>query len=280
MNEPEKNAVNTAADTPDDFTPPTEEELKYPRKVGVARFFELMGRDLWSFYKAGFLCLPAFAPGFAAVVLGIMMQQPLLCIVGGLVGGVIAGPVLCGLVDTILRALRDEPGYWWHTYRTAWKQNWKDSLIPGGMLGLFLGLWCYLLSALPNMEQEVPITVWICLLIGLVIAAGIVCYLFAQTALVALPLGQKMKNAGLFYIGFLPRSLAASLVTVVYWGLVLLYMPYTMPLTLVTGFWFPTVIAVQIIYPALDRAFQLEKTIQQRRDAELDAHLAQRTDDV
>ena len=46
---------------------------------------------------------------------------------GGLVGGMIAAPFLCGIFDTVLRALRDEPGYWWHTYRNAWKQNWRDA---------------------------------------------------------------------------------------------------------------------------------------------------------
>ena len=28
-----------------------------PRKVGLPRFFELLGRDLWAFYRASFLCL-------------------------------------------------------------------------------------------------------------------------------------------------------------------------------------------------------------------------------
>lgn len=32
------------------------------RKVGAARFFELLGRDLWPFYKASILCVLGFAP--------------------------------------------------------------------------------------------------------------------------------------------------------------------------------------------------------------------------
>ena len=43
------------------------------RKVGIARFFELLGRDLWSFYRASFLCCAAFLPGFAAVLFGLDM---------------------------------------------------------------------------------------------------------------------------------------------------------------------------------------------------------------
>ena len=33
--------------------------------------------------------------------------------------------------DTVLRALRDEAGYWWTTYRRAFRQNFKASILPG-----------------------------------------------------------------------------------------------------------------------------------------------------
>ena len=35
------------------------------------------------------------------------------------VGGLLAGPALAGMYDTVLRALRDEAGYWWVTYRLS-----------------------------------------------------------------------------------------------------------------------------------------------------------------
>lgn len=243
------------------------------RKVGVPRFFEILGRDLWPIYKASFLCLIGFAPGFAALVAGAMLQSLPLCLVGGLVGGLVAAPFFCGLCDTILRALRDEPGYWWHTYRRAWKQNWRESLIPGALFGFWAGLWCWLLATLPGMDG-VPTPVWLCLIVGVFFAIGFFSYVFAQIALVALPLKKMLKNAGYFFIGFLPRTLAATLVQGLYWGALLLYMPYTLPLTLVTGFWLPTIIALQILYPALDKVFHLESTINQRRDAEIESSLA------
>ena len=42
----------------------------------------------------------------------------------------IAAPQIVGLNDTILRTLRDEPGYWWETYRRTWKRNLKESCCP------------------------------------------------------------------------------------------------------------------------------------------------------
>lgn len=117
-NQPETNETPATGYTP------------VPRKVGLPRFFELLGRDLWAFYRASFLCLLGFLPGTALAVFGQMGGSALLTVLGGLLGGLIGGTFLSGMIDTTLRALRDEPGYWWHTYKRAWKQNWKQSLLP------------------------------------------------------------------------------------------------------------------------------------------------------
>ena len=45
--------------------------------------------------------------------------------------------------------------------------------------------------------------------------------------------------------------------------------PYTIPVVLILGFWLPCTLALQIIYPALDKAFHLEKTITARREDEI-----------
>lgn len=262
----------TAALTDDDTRPALQGT---PRKVGVARFFELMGRDLWSFYKASLLCCLGFVPAFLAVMFGILAGAVWISVLGGAVGGLIAAPFLCGMMDTVLRALRDEPGYWWHTYRNAWKQNWRDSLVPGALSGAVLGLWCWVLMALPNMES-VPTSVWVCMIVGGAVIVGFFTYVFAQLVLVNLPLSRLLRNGALFFLGFFPRTLAATLVQCIYWVPVLMYMPYTLPVLLVTGFWLPVVIALQILYPGLDRAFDLESTIRHRRDAELADIMAKR----
>lgn len=40
-------------------------------------------------------------------------------------------------------------------------------------------------------------------------------------------------------------------------------------MVLILGFWLPCTLALQIIYPALDKAFHLEKTITARREDEI-----------
>ena len=141
------------------------------RKVGIARFFELLGRDLWPLYKSGILCVLGFLPGTALAVFGMMAGSALLTVVGGVVGGLIGGPFLSGMIDTVLRALRDEPGYWWNTYKRAWKQNWRQSLVPGALLGLFVGSWAWMLRAQAE-SGNTSTALWVASFAGIFVCTG------------------------------------------------------------------------------------------------------------
>lgn len=141
------------------------------RKVGIARFFELLGRDLWPLYKSGILCVLGFLPGTALAVFGMMAGSALLTVVGGVVGGLVGGPFLSGMIDTVLRALRDEPGYWWNTYKRAWKQNWRQSLVPGALLGLFVGSWAWMLRAQAE-SGNTSTALWVASIAGIFVCTG------------------------------------------------------------------------------------------------------------
>ena len=83
-----------------------------PRKKGPARFFEILGRDLTSFYLAGLLALVSALPFVFGVWFAVDTHSLVPLLLAGVLGGMIAAPQLCGLLDTILRSLRDEPGFW------------------------------------------------------------------------------------------------------------------------------------------------------------------------
>ena len=86
--------------------------------------------------------------------------------------------------------------------------------------------------------------------------------------------GRKRPPAPVWLSALVAGTLAAALLLLVYWGLTLLYMPYTIPVLLLFSFWLPVSAAVMILYPALDKAFKLEETLAARRDAELDDYMA------
>ena len=242
--------------------------------MGLPRFFELLGRDLWPLYKSSFLCVLGFLPGTALAILGMMGRSALLTVLGGVLAGLVGGPFLSGMIDTVLRALRDEPGYWWHTYKRAWKQNWKQSLVPGALLGLFVGSWAWMLRTQAE-SGNTSTAVWVASLVGIFVCTGFFAWLLAQVPLVDLPLPQIAKNAGLMFFGFFPRTVAAALVLALYWGAILLYMPLTIIFVVVFGFWLPVTIAMMILYEGLDKVFKLEETLAARRDAEIEERMAE-----
>ena len=106
-----------------------------PRKKGAARFFEILGRDFSTIWLAGILAMLGGLPFAAGVWFAVETHSLVPLVIAGVLGGMIAAPQIVGLNDTILRTLRDEPGYWWETYRRTWKRNLKESLLPGAVCG-------------------------------------------------------------------------------------------------------------------------------------------------
>ena len=106
-------------------------EKDTPRKTGIGRFFELVGRDMSGMFLANLLTCIGFLPVICLVYVGFLMNNLTVMVVSAIAGGILAGPALAGMYDTVLRALRDEAGYWWTTYRRAFKRNFKAAILPG-----------------------------------------------------------------------------------------------------------------------------------------------------
>ena len=78
------------------------------------------------------------------------------------------------------------------------------------------------------------------------------------------------------FTGLTPKAkstLVIFLVTILFWGLVILCMPLGLLLMLVFGFWFQCEICCQIVYGDLNRVFHIEESIQKLHDAQLEKEL-------
>lgn len=231
-------------------------------KTGFPRFWEVLNRDFGRFFRAGLLALLGSVPFLAGVSFAVTAHALTLALLFGLVGGMLAGPELCGMADTVLRSLRDEPCFWWHTYRRAWKRNAAASLVPGAVGGALLGTQLYLLAHGEQLEIRVPTQV--ALLGGILLLIGLSTYVWPQLALMELPFGTVVKNAVLLLLGQLPRSLAALAVQAVYWGVVAENLETLLPILPFTSFWLPMVPALYLIYPGLAQGFQIEQRLARR----------------
>ena len=203
-------------------------ERDLPRKTGIFRLWEMLSRDFWDLFRAGFLALAGCVPFLLGTVYSLSAHVLIYAPVAGLLGGAIAGPELCGLADTVLRGLRDEPGFWWHAYKRAWARNAKSCLLPGAVGGTLLATQVFLLfhaGALALMELSFP---------------------------------QLVRNSALLFLGQLPRSVAALAIVAGYLGLSARFYLFALPLLPFASLWLPVLPALFLIYPGINENFQLE----------------------
>ena len=239
-----------------------------PRKKGAARFFEILGRDFSTIWLAGILALVSSLPFALGLWFAVTTHSLIPMLLAGILGGMLAAPQIVGLNDTVLRALRDEPGYWWVTYRRAWKRNAKASLLPGAICGLLLAMEIF--TAFHT--ETGSVAVMVAIFVALILLAGIAQYLYAQVALVDLPFSSLLKNSLMLFLGYLPRSALGILWQGLYWAAIALFWPLSGAVLILTSLWLPCSLSLLAIYPALNKSFDLEAKIKAMRDAQLDSH--------
>ena len=239
-----------------------------PRKKGAARYFEVLTRDFSTFWMAGLLAMISSLPFALGLWFAVTTHSLIPMLLAGILGGMLAAPQIVGLNDTVLRALRDEPGYWWATYRRAWKRNAKAALLPGAICGLLLATEIF--TAFHT--ETGSVAVMVAIFVALILLAGIAQYLYAQVALVDLPFSSLLKNSLMLFLGYLPRSALGILWQGLYWAAIALFWPLSGAVLILTSLWLPCSLSLLAIYPALNKSFDLEAKIKAMRDAQLDSH--------
>ena len=111
---------------------------------------------------------------------------------------------------------------------------------------------------------------WAILIAGMVLVLGLITYIIPQIALLDMSFAGILKNAVLLFLGYLPRSIGAVAVQVVYWGVFLLFFPVSLYILPFTNLWLPMVPSLLIIYIPMEKSFNLEATIKQMRDDKLE----------
>lgn len=225
------------------------------RKKGALRVIEVFDRDSGKFFKAGLLALLGLIPFFLAVFFALAWGSPVLlalCVPGGM----LAAPGLAGLADTLMRGMRDQVGWWWwDTYREAWKRNARASLLPGGVFGLVYGLGLFLLYTITGLAD--PTREFWMLLAALLVTTAIAQFYLPMLVCMELGFPALLRNCFVLFFSHPLKSLLAALVQLAYWGVMLTWFPLTGVILVLTSAWLPMLLAVGILYGALDKHFHL-----------------------
>ena len=228
------------------------------RQTGFARYKQLMTFYAFHWLKINLMTAAGALPLAAGIVLSIMSSSLVVLLPASLLGGMIFGPFLAGLVDAIMRGLRDAPGNWWTNYKKSWKQNWRSSLVPGAALGLFSGIFAFMLYIMSVAQVGPTLGTLLMLLLSACIAVWFNTLYWPQLVLFQQSAVNRLRNAILFTIKHSLRVLVAVLIQVVWIALLFLLAPWTLAVVPFLGFWFPIFLAQYRIYDDLNRDLDIE----------------------
>lgn len=241
------------------FIPEDKDYNEAVRQVGFNRYKQLLSAHFGDWFKVNLLTVLGALPLAAGITLSILSSSILVLIPCSLLGGMLFGPFLAGMYDAVLRGMRDDPHHWWENYRRSWKQNFKSSLLPGAILGLFLGMYAFM-GMLLLWAETVPTvrTVAAYLLSGLLLIWICTLYwpqlvLFEQRNL------DRIRNMVLFSAKYPWKVLKCSLLQLGYWGIYLLFAPWTLLLIPVLGIWYIAFLSMHLIYDQMNKELEIEE---------------------
>lgn len=236
------------------------------QKIGLAHLWEIITHDILGLMGAGLLAVLSCMVYIVGMIVSIDSHALLPMFVTCPLGGMLAAPQLCGVADTILRALRDESDHWWASYRRVWKQNAKAALLPGAVGGLLFGFQLFIFSHIDLVT--VNLFLLFTMVVGVIVAVSIATWFLPQLVLMTLPPHRVLMNAILMCVRYPLRTLGAVLLQLVYWVYIVIDFPYSSLLFLLLNFWLPMLIAMMILYTPLDDTFHIEEEIDARNESQ------------
>lgn len=240
------------------FTP---EEPGYDVSIRQTGFYRY--KQLLSFHAGHWMCLnlatvAGVLPLVGGIAYSVLTSSVLLLLPCSVLGGMIFGPFLAGMYDAILRGLRDDPLNWRRAYRQSWRQNGKESLLPGAVLGLLTGLYTFMAHLFWWSQRPVgmgTIALYVCSMLLFLVF----CTLYwPQVVLFRQTVRNRLGNALLFTAKYFWRVLGSAVLQLVYLAVMALFAPWTLLLVPISGFWYILFLSQFMIYEQLDTAFQIE----------------------
>ena len=231
------------------------------RLTGFPRYTEVLERSIKKFLFTNLLTLLGFLPFGIGVAFSILSSSILILIPACIVGGIFAGPALSCMYDAVMRSLRDGSGKCLENYKHAWKQNWRQSLLPGVLFCLMLGIYIFM-AMLFWWSVRFPGWGTIALYaFSLLIFTMFFSICWPQIVLFKVSFRQCAQNCLLFILRFFPKVLGIALLQILYWIVMILFLPWSAFLMLVTGFWFILYTANFLIYNTFNNIFRIEEQI-------------------
>lgn len=229
------------------------------RRVGFDRYRQLLSFYTLRWMKVNLMIVLGVIPLAAAIVISLMLSSIVVLIPSSIVGGMIFGPFLAAMFDSIMRGLRDAPGEWWEHYKKSWKQNLVGSLLPGAVFGLLSGMFIFMIRVM-WVAQVAPSFGTIALfLFSFMLFLIITTLYWPQLVLFKQGIGYRLRNIILFTAKHFWKVFGVALLEFLYIGIYVLFAPWTLALVPFIGFWYILFLSELILYKDFNEDFKVEE---------------------
>lgn len=231
------------------------------RLTGSARYREILGRDLVRFLLMNLFAILDFLPLILGVAWAILASSILILIPACIIGGIFAGPAIACMHDMFLRSLRDAPGGFRENLGRALRQNWRQALIPGMIFSLMLGFYAFMVMLIWWAETFPGWGTIALLFFGMLLFFMFFTVYWQLLVLFDQSQKQRIGNCLLFIVQSFWKVFRVSMLQILYWAMLILFMPLSLLLLPFTGIWYILFTADFKLYEAMNEAFQIEKRI-------------------
>lgn len=235
------------------------------RQTGFNRYKQLLAIRFGQWWKVNMITLVGLVPLIVGIIYSIFVSSVLMLIPCSILGGMIAGPFLAGLYDTILRGLRDDPLPWKDAWIRSWKQNWAGSLIPGALLGLLAGLYAFMAMLFWWAETPPSLGTVALYLTALLLLLVIYTLYWPQLVLFNQSYMIRLRNCMLFCVQYFWRVMGAALTQLAFIAIYVLFAPWSVLLLPIIGAWYIVFLAQFLIYDQLDSSLRIEERFNEGR---------------
>ena len=229
------------------------------RQTGFNRYKQLLGRHFGDWFKLNALTILGLLPLAAGIGLAIASSSILVLIPCSLLGGMI--------YDSLFRAMRDDPMPMWQNYQKSWKQNFLGSLVPGALLGLMVGFFCFMGMMLWWARTAPSLGTILLLLFSALLTMVISQLYWSQLVLFQQSPVIRLRNILLFCIQNFGRVMGVGLLQLAYWGIYILFAPWTLLILPIVGIWYILFLSQFLLYDRLNNAFGIEEQFRQAEES-------------
>jgi len=164
--------------------------------------------------------------------------------------------------------LRDEPGYVWHDFWRKFKENAKQAALPGILCTAFIYAQAYLWGPFLY-GGSVMDAGWMIVGVVMLVVFGMVApFVFLQIAYIELKTKKIIINSLLLAFAHAPRSFMGAIMGGAIWVAFFLLMPGSLvavPVILLLGFSVSWLLDLMWIWPLVDRQFNINETLRERK---------------